>query len=248
MEFRDLSAELRNLLKARGITYKDVANEMGMSESGVKKILTSKDISFNKLEDILKIAKLDLKTLLAVTDSETKSFKKLNKEQEEFFTKNINHFNFFIHLQHFEFDIQRLKKANPKLSQARIEKYLKDLASLDLIKREGSTIHSPLAKGIRYGNKLEGTTAKHINNLFTQKISEEIRENRKNSPSFWSIGKFSLSHESLIEFRTAQKLLLTEFSQRSDRDSKIYSKTDLTDVGFMQASIPLTMKELYPIE
>ena len=246
MGYKDLSAELRNVLKARGITYKDVAIEMGMSESGVKKLLTSKDISFNKLEDILKIAKLDLKTLLGVTDDESKRYIKLTKEQENFLISNIQHYNFIVHLQHFEMDIKKLKKANPKLSQTKIEKYLMDLEAYGLIKRDGVSIQSELVNGFRYGKKLEEATLKNTNTVFFKKM-EQIDSEKKNSSVFYGIGKFALSHKSLIEFRTAQKSLLVEFSERSIRESKIYAKRDLVDIGFLQTSVPLTLNELYPI-
>jgi len=247
MEYKNLSAELRNILKARGITYKDVANAMEMSESGVKKLLTSKDISFNKLENILKIAKLDLKTLLAVADSESKQFTKLTKDQEAFLANNIRHYNFFAQLQHFEMDIKKLKQNNPKVSRAKIEKYLNDLEAIGLIQRDGGIIRSALAKGFRFGDKLESTTLKQTNAVFSKKL-EHLHDDRKNNLAFYGVGKFSLAQKSLIEFRTAQKLLLTEFSDRSVRESKIYAKNDLVDIGYMQVSVPMTQKELHPID
>jgi DNA-binding NarL/FixJ family response regulator len=44
MNFKSLSTGLRNVLSTRGITYKDIANHLNMSESGVKKMLTGEDI------------------------------------------------------------------------------------------------------------------------------------------------------------------------------------------------------------
>ncbi|MBO9666756.1 MAG: helix-turn-helix transcriptional regulator [Bdellovibrio sp.] len=66
MEFHNVSEVLRNLLKSRGITYKDIAEKLEMSESGVKKLLTSDDISFNKLNAILEFLGLTLKDLFPI--------------------------------------------------------------------------------------------------------------------------------------------------------------------------------------
>lgn len=247
MEYKDLSTELRNILKARGITYKEIANQLEMSESGVKKTLTSKDISFNKLENILKIAKIDFKTLLSMADDETKRYVKLTKEQDDFFHKNIKHYNFLVQLQHFEMDIKILKKTHPKMPHAKIEKYITDLENIGLIKRHENTIQSEITNGFRHGKKLEETILKHTNKVFLKKL-ENIDNGKKNSSLFYGVGKFSLSPESLIEFKKAQKALLREFAERSTREAKIHSKKDLLDIGFLQASIPLTIKELYPID
>ena len=47
MNYKSLSDGLRNVLSTRGITYKEIAALLDMSESGVKKMLTGEDIGYN---------------------------------------------------------------------------------------------------------------------------------------------------------------------------------------------------------
>lgn len=55
---------------------------MNMSESGVKKMLTAKDISFNKLGCILDILQIRVEDL---TPLSINTYKKLSDDQEDFF-------------------------------------------------------------------------------------------------------------------------------------------------------------------
>ena len=246
MNYANLSSELRNVLKARGITYKDVATELRMSESGVKKLLTAKDISFNKLRDILKLANIELSTLLGVA-GEQKSYTKLSKEQDAFLSSHLNHFHFLVQLQYFDMNLSDLKKANPKLSKRNIDNFLSDVAEQGLVNLDGDKITSDLTKGFRYGKNLEGIALRNINRTFFKKL-ENVGTESKSRFNFYGLGTFTLSHESLLELRKAQKELLREFSQRSQREAKVYAKKDLVDVGFLLATLPMTNKELYPIE
>jgi transcriptional regulator with XRE-family HTH domain len=48
MEHITYLKSLKTLLKSKGVTYTELAEHLGMSESGVKKMLNSKDLSFRR--------------------------------------------------------------------------------------------------------------------------------------------------------------------------------------------------------
>jgi transcriptional regulator with XRE-family HTH domain len=49
VDLPEILAALKRALKARGMTYRDLAKALSMSESGVKKWLTSKDCSLGRV-------------------------------------------------------------------------------------------------------------------------------------------------------------------------------------------------------
>lgn len=61
------------------------------------------------------------------------------------------------------------------------------------------------------------------------------------------MGHLSLSQKSAIEYKMALKGVLDEFSQRSDREKKLYAKKDLITTGSLLLNLPMRMKELFPI-
>ncbi len=244
MEFRNISTELRRILKDRKITYKDLAKKLGRSESGIKKALTGEDISYNRLEEILKVAEVDLKTLLSLTFDDRKSLK-LSKEQELLLAENFEVFNFYVQLERFKMDIEKLKKRHPKLSRKRIGQFVQQLEQVGLIRREGGKIVSMALNGINLGKRLAEAYDMNFHRLIFKKLSDT--EGIRNRAGYHGIGQLTLSKGSYLEFRAALRDVVDEFHQRSLRDGKILDKESIVDVGFILAAMPIALDELHPV-
>ena len=242
MNYSTLSKGLRNVLGTRGITYKDIANHLNMSESGVKKMLTGDDIGYNKLTTILNLLDLKLEDLMAVSP---KAYTKLTADQERFFEKHPRHFNYFVQLQHFGMDPTLVKKANNKLSKEQTAKFLEELEKIKVIQQTEGTIHSLLSEGFAASDKFNEKFKSH-RAVLVAKLST-IENNKWNSWMFEGLGTFSLSQKSALELRNEMKSLLEEFSARSNREKKIYDSKDLINTGTLFLNIPLKIQELYPI-
>lgn len=242
MNYSPLSEGLRNILKTRNITYKDIAAKLGMSESGVKKMLTANDISYNKLSEILEILNLKLEDVVSIAP---KPYKKLSEEQEKFFEKNPKHFNFFLQLHFQKMNVEQVKKANNKLSKEKITKFLGDLERINILKTIDGTIHSLLEDGFQASNKFNERFRTQydvlLNSLFNVKTGEW------KSWMFEGFGTFSLSQKSALELRNEMKALLDEFSARSEREKKIHDQKDLVNTGTLFINIPLRIQDIYPV-
>jgi arsenate reductase-like glutaredoxin family protein len=242
MNYKSLSDGLRNVLSTRRITYKEIATELDMSESGVKKMLTGEDISYNKLNAILNMLDLKLEELMAVSP---KAYAKLTANQESYFEKYPKHFNFFIQLHHFNMKSELVKKANSKLSKQQIKTFLEDLSSIKVIHLAEGSIYSLLSDGFNASEKFNKKFRSHYKVLFAKRSA--IENDKWNSWMFEGIGTFNLSHKSALELRNGMKLLLDEFSKRSDREKKIYDSKDLISTGTCFLNIPLKIQELFPV-
>ncbi len=119
MNYSLISPKLRQILKERRISYKNLANQLNMSESGVKKMLTGKDLSINKLDQILKIIQIDMKTLLDLTFNND-GFQKLSSTQNKFLLENKKYYNFYSQLTKLDMDIIKLQRIN-NLSSSKVK-------------------------------------------------------------------------------------------------------------------------------
>lgn len=54
---------LKSELKAAGITYKDLARRIGLAESSVKRLFSSGDLSLSRIDDVLRVLKMDFAEL-----------------------------------------------------------------------------------------------------------------------------------------------------------------------------------------
>lgn len=242
MNYEFLSEGLRNVLKTRNITYKDIALKLDMSESGVKKMLTASDIGYNKLSSILELLGLKLEDLTSLAP---KPYRKLSEEQEKFFLKNPKHFNFFIQLHHHKMNIELLKKANSKISKAKMSQFLGDLERIKIIRQIDGKILSLLEEGFQ--------TSKEFNNRYRANYDAVIEKLNTFEGSQWrswmfeGFGTFSLSQNSALELRNQIQSLFNEFSNRSEREKKLYEPKDLVNTGTLFLNIPMKIQDAFPI-
>lgn len=74
---------LKRTLKARGITYAELAGRIGMSEASVKRIFSQKNFTLQRLDDILQAADIDLRELTQAADDDGRLITQLSLAQEK---------------------------------------------------------------------------------------------------------------------------------------------------------------------
>src|SRR3981081_3320052 len=70
-------------LKARGMTYADVARALKISEATVKRIFALKNCSLERLDAICQLVQVELAELARGTPRENRLINRLTREQEE---------------------------------------------------------------------------------------------------------------------------------------------------------------------
>jgi len=80
---QDLVTALKAELKAVGITYAELAEQLGMSESSIKRVFAKADMPLSRVDDVLRVLKMDFAELARkVADAQPLS-RELTLEQEK---------------------------------------------------------------------------------------------------------------------------------------------------------------------
>src|SRR5882757_7795614 len=78
----DLVTTLKAELKAAGITYADLAESLGMSESSVKRAFSKADMPLSRIDDVLRVLKMDFTELARQVVDAQPLRRELTLEQE----------------------------------------------------------------------------------------------------------------------------------------------------------------------
>ncbi len=74
--------ELKNQLKIRGVTYRELAQQLELSESAVKQMFSSGNMTLTRLDRVCEILSMDLSDLVQASDSAARQLQRLTLEQE----------------------------------------------------------------------------------------------------------------------------------------------------------------------
>ncbi len=79
---QDLVTALKAELKAAGITYADLAQELGMAESSIKRIFAKADMPLSRIDEVLRVLKMDFADLARKVADAQPLRRELTHEQE----------------------------------------------------------------------------------------------------------------------------------------------------------------------
>lgn len=80
---QDLVTALKAELKAAGITYADLARHLGMAESSIKRIFSQGDMPLSRIDEVLRVLKMDFADLARVVADARPSRRELTLDQEK---------------------------------------------------------------------------------------------------------------------------------------------------------------------
>ena len=73
---------LKRELKARGITYRALAERLDLSESAIKHMFSSGNFSLRRLDEVCAVLELDFSDLVDISESYEQKIEQLSEEQE----------------------------------------------------------------------------------------------------------------------------------------------------------------------
>lgn len=224
---------LKKVLKVKKITYKSLADELGMSESGVKKLLTSKDISLTRVEQITRIIGLSLADLFQIADEAEVKNVRLSPKQENALFENNMLFRVYWFLAVEEKTLDAIKKSE-KLTAEQLQRNLMKLENLDLIKIGKNNRVASVHKGLfRWAS--DGPLVKKLNNEWSENTLKKVLSAKNNHDQLHRLSYLRLSEKSKTAFYDRLNELVNEFARLSQREKTRYADRDLTSISSLIA-------------
>ncbi|WII72923.1 helix-turn-helix transcriptional regulator [Bdellovibrio sp. 22V] len=125
-------SSLKRALKTKNILYKDLAKALNLSESSVKRILSNKSLSLERLEEICRVADLSFSEVVKSANlDEANQVMLLSDEQEKALAENARLLHYFMML-HEGKTPQKIEREY-QIPSAESKKYLFQLDRLNLI-------------------------------------------------------------------------------------------------------------------
>lgn len=131
-EFKSLMRLIKNVLRERSLSYRDLAKKLSLSESGVKKIFSGDDCSYQRLASITKILGLKISDLLQELEHQELKPVRFTTHQQTALLKNRAAFYFYVKLVIERLSVDEIQ-AESRLTSAQVFKYLKFLDELNLV-------------------------------------------------------------------------------------------------------------------
>ncbi|WP_062267834.1 helix-turn-helix domain-containing protein [Endozoicomonas arenosclerae] len=121
----EVTQALRSALKAKGMTYRDLAGAINVSEQTVKRFFREKDCSLSRLSSICQAIGISLYDLLDYSRHHAEPLAELTLDQERYLRDHPSHFSFlfFMITDHTVDEIQETYQ----LTDAVVFRYLRDL-------------------------------------------------------------------------------------------------------------------------
>lgn len=127
-----LFTRLKSALKARGLTYSDIADRLGIAEITVKRIFADQDCKLSRLNAICRVAGLSLDELIEATEQDLATASHLTPDQSRALSANRSLLSVFLLLLN-RYPPKRIQSIH-QLSEPTLYRYLRALEQLHLIR------------------------------------------------------------------------------------------------------------------
>lgn len=237
MDSRPFVTPLKNALKLRGLGYTDIAKEMNVSLSTVKRWFSSGGMSLDQFAKILALGGIglhDLANLMgSAAESEVYFF---SEEQEIFFIKNPVTHAFFNALLKYG-SVRKIAKAKA-LNDAVVMKCLNQLHKLELIEWKTGTQYRLLVSA-KIGWRRDGPLRRQF---FTEAKTEFLNSNFSERQSDFRFLYAPLTEKSASELLRQISKITTETMHISEVEGS--ANPHLQEYGILLAVRPWTFSKL----
>lgn len=219
-DFQEIVPIIKRLLKEKGITYRDLAKPLGLSESSVKKLFIARDCSLSRLNQICEVLEVGLNDLIQFAGERTPEVFRFKPEQEAFLVKDRDAFRVYWKLV-YERQPQAQIMRDLNLSQATLFKILRSLDQVGVIELlpEGK-VRFPETDMLLWAP--DGALAELAKKIWAPLIVRKVGEKAGSVDGYAvALRHFTLLPESLVEFRQAFEALFAEFGRRSVRETRL---------------------------
>ncbi len=237
---KNLLDALRSVFRSKGITYKDAANALELSEVSIKRIFSDKNCSLIRLEKLCELADTDFAELITIAESKQQRLTELSVQQEKMLVNDtrlllvavciINHWTFEEIMSKYQFTVAQLTGLFTKLDKLKIIELL-----------PGNRYHLKISRGFRW------QACGPIQNFFVQSILQSyLQDGMADTENHFRFVWGMLAKESVNELNRKIHRLIDEYMKIAEQDVRIPVENKLTSsllIMFREDWEPDTFKQ-----
>lgn len=225
---------LKQVLKAQGIRYKDLAVMMDTSEPTIKRLFTEQDCKLSRLMEVCEAIGISFTELVDMASKQPVTATQLSLSTEQALASRPGLMSFFMLLVS-EFDVDSIGRHN-QLSRQDIYRYLRELEKLELIRlRPDDSFYFLVNCPIRW--RLDGpllSTLVKVNQGF---IKESITRHAKEDYPFYSSSRL-FSQGSIKKLNQEVDNLYQAFQKQASLDQMFYPAEELVPYKMVATMAP----------
>jgi len=256
VDFASVQATIKQALKRKRMTYSALAERLGMSESGVKKMLSASDCSMGRLLEICSALEISFADVVEASRRRDLEVVRLTPDQMRFFEGHPDHYRFYRELQRDGFDLDAFRARIP-LDEASIQGYLLKLDRHDLVtlmpggRLKRAARSAPGVQPISAKLADQVSRAQHHRlldsawSLITEG-SEVYTADQRRRISGAFMGALRLTEASAAELKEALQALADSYFLRSRWEAAACDPAELVELALLTAMSPFDVTYTIP--
>jgi len=238
---KSLLTALRSVFRQKGITYRDAAEGLKLSEVSIKRLFSEQNCSLKRLEQLCEFAGTDFGELMAIVESQQQQLSELTLEQEQKLVSNtslllvavciINHWSFDEILTRYRFTTPELTGMFTQLDR---------LGIIELL--PGNRYR------LRISRRFTWQPRGPIQTFFVQSIQQAyLQDTSGNAGHHFRFVWGMLARESVDELNRKIARLIDEYLKIAEQDARIPVDNKLTSsllIMFREDWQPAPFKQL----
>jgi transcriptional regulator with XRE-family HTH domain len=222
---------LKRELKARGITYAELAARIDMSEASVKRMFSQKNFTLQRLDDILTAAQIDFRDIALATSDESPLISELSHAQEQEIIGDIRLFIVAVSVLN-QLSVEQMVRIY-ELSEAEVVKCLVRLDRIGFIELlPNNRVKLLVSRTFRWIP--DGPIQKHFRE---QAYGDYLESQFDGENELMRLVNVMLSKKSVAALLDRLKQVAREFSQQHQEDAKLPFDEKYA-ISFMLAARP----------
>lgn len=224
---------IKKALKARGLTYGELAKSLRMTESGVKKMLNGKDISFQRIIQICKVLDVLPGQIFSLSEKSSLPILHLSDKQQDALIHDRKllaaYWLLTIEKKSFEAIIDQLRTTSSELKLK-----MQKLVTLDLITQKRNQFLPKHQGKFRWPD--DSKLARLLNQELSQQTLKKALSSEDDSRNYHRFAALKLSEDSYLKFKQKFYEIFEEMAQQSEREELTSIQKKLSDFTFVIAT------------
>ena len=230
VEYKDILTTLKQMIKAKGLKYKQISELSKIPESSLKKIFSGRDCSLKTMLEICQAVEIRFQDVLDMKEEETPEAFEFNEEQASYFADYIDCYKFFIRI--FRGTPMKEVMADLNINENLKSRYLRELEDINLIERHAGNQIKFIPNGsikIHEDSKLYSKIVESLAKNFVTELPK-IKDDPKTKVH--QVGSVKVTETTLKDFIRKISDVYDEFDLKLQKERKYLPQDTLVPITY----------------